>query len=633
MIAEVAFAAPPYGPFDYDISGLAGDNDVALPFRGRRVEVPFGHVRRRGYIIATKEKSSFESTSLKSAIAILDDKPVLGAEHFRLAYVLAGRYMIWPGVFYDLLYPLNLKVTSPLASVGGTCVPPPSCSTPRTSPDGAAPPKITAVCMRFGPRFERYRGIISETLVRGDSVVMIMPAVGDVRYATDYFKEFAPLEWKSDALPSVIAGFFQKISSGGGHLVIGTRRAAFLLPSKLSKIIIERDYDYGHKDGRRPYYVSRDIALAIAAISPDVEAVFGGFVFSSLIFEKILSGQASFSDGEPPEYAKTPFETLMPADFSRSGVVAARLQEYLDGAYAVGRSCVIHAGRKGSFSGYYCRGCSGIIKCPDCDVALSFVEGNDSPDFKCPYCSKSFGAVARCPKCGSSEVKALSSGAGGIASELKRLYPSAKVQVFSSSVTGPGPESTAADFIVTTSPVPPYLISKDIGAVLITDAGLDLAHPEFSAAERSFLRAAQYADFAPNARLLVFPAARLSGAGDIFERGFRDFYSDELEARKELGYPPYGGLAAITLSGKDEKKLFSAAAKIAADLQKIIESEPSAADSEALGPSPGPRSRLKGRFIYKVILKYPRPVASLSEYLRAIHVPSGILAALDTSVL
>lgn len=631
MIVEVAFAAPPYGPFDYDISGLADDNNVASPFHGRRVEVPFGHVRRRGYIVGTKEKSSIGATALKSVLAILDDKPVLGAEHFRLASSLAGRYMTWPGVFYDLLYPLNLKVTSPLASVGG------KGASLNPSPDGSAPPKVTAVCMRFGPRFERYRGIISETLVRGDSVVMVMPAVGDARYAADYFKEFAPLEWKSDALPSAMSGFFQKISSGGGHLVIGTRRAAFLLPSKLSKIIVERDYDYGHKDGRRPYYVSRDIALAIASVAPGVEAVFGGLVFSSLIFEKILSGEASFSDGEPPEYAKTPFETLLPADFSRPGVVAARLQEYLDSTYARGRSSVIHAGRKGSFSGYYCRGCSAIIKCPDCDVALSLVEGNDSPDFKCPYCSKSFGAVARCPKCGSSEVKALSSGAGGIASELKRLYPSAKVQVFSSSPTTnklrSGPEPTDADFIVTTSPISPYLISKEIGAVLITDAGLDLAHPEFSAAERSFLRAAEYADFAPNARLLVFPAARLAGAGDIFERGFRDFYSDELETRKELGYPPYGGLAAVTLSGKNEKKLFSAAEKIVADLKKIIESEPSAAASEALGPSPGPRSRLKGRFIYKVILKYPRPVASLSEYLRAIHVPSGILAALDTSVL
>lgn len=625
MIIEVVFNAPPYGPFDYIVvADFAKDTSNDLSLVGRRVEVPFGRSRRRGYVLKEKQKSAFGESALKSVLSVIDDKPVLDADNLRFAEDMAERCLASPAVFCDFLYPADLRITIPLFSRAAE---PRSAEHSRSTLRKKDRPPVSVVCAKFEERFERYRAIVAETLSRGESALLVMPAVSDVRYALARFADLSPIEWNSSASLSAIESFFGKISSGCGHFIVGTRRAVFLRPSKLSKIIIERDYDYGHKDGRKPYYVSRDAALAAASVINGVEAVFGGLVFSSQIFEMLSSGAAKRTGNMPAEYSASPFETEPPADFSRPSQVSERLSSLLDAAYAVGSSAIIHSGRKGTLSGYYCRACSAIIKCPDCDVALSLVEIKGVADFRCPYCSKTFGASPRCPKCGSSEAKSLSFGAGGMASEIKRLYPAAKVATVSSlsrDVDG----VADADFIVTTAPVPPYLTKKKTFVVAITDAGLDMAHPEFTAAERSFLRAAEYADFAGGARLVVFPASRLAGAGDIFAKSFGDFYAAELSARKELVYPPYGGLAAMTFAGKNEKKVFAAAVKAVEGLAAL------AADGvEALGPSPGPRKRLRGNYIYKVMIKYSAPSEALRNYLLSPRATSGVAANVDAAVL
>lgn len=84
----------------------------------------------------------------------------------------------------------------------------------------------------------------------------------------------------------------------------------------------------------------------------------------------------------------------------------------------------------------------------------------------------------------------------------------------------------------------------------------------------------------------------------------------------------------MTFAGKNEKKVFAAAVRAVEGLNALA-----AEGVEALGPSPGPRKRLRGNYIYKVMIKYSAPSAALRNYLLSGRAASGVVANVDAAVL
>jgi primosomal protein N' (replication factor Y) len=79
------------------------------------------------------------------------------------------------------------------------------------------------------------------------------------------------------------------------------------------------------------------------------------------------------------------------------------------------------------------------------------------------------------------------------------------------------------------------------------------------------------------------------------------FYHQELDFRREAGYPPFTHLAALSLSGTSEKSV-EERANLAARLLSHIKKELSLR-IEILGPAPAPLYRLRGRFRRQILLK------------------------------
>ena len=109
-------------------------------------------------------------------------------------------------------------------------------------------------------------------------------------------------------------------------------------------------------------------------------------------------------------------------------------------------------------------------------------------------------------------------------------------------------------------------------------------------------------------------------AGD--REGFLARESADRQARR---LPPFGRLAALIVSGRDEAPV----QRLARDLAR---SAPRGDGIEVLGPAPAPLSRLRGRYRYRLLLKAARGVRvqrPLRDWLGRVEIPRNLRVQVD----
>ncbi|MCC6155413.1 MAG: primosomal protein N', partial [Candidatus Hydrogenedentes bacterium] len=91
--------------------------------------------------------------------------------------------------------------------------------------------------------------------------------------------------------------------------------------------------------------------------------------------------------------------------------------------------------------------------------------------------------------------------------------------------------------------------------------------------------------------------------------GNRDaFYDTEIAQREATGYPPFGRLAALIVSGAEKHETEGFARKLAA-------ASPLDDSVRVLGPAEAPLAVVRGRYRYRLLIKAPRNF-DLSHFMR-----------------
>jgi primosomal protein N' (replication factor Y) len=138
--------------------------------------------------------------------------------------------------------------------------------------------------------------------------------------------------------------------------------------------------------------------------------------------------------------------------------------------------------------------------------------------------------------------------------------------------------------------------------VISADTSLNL--PDFRAAERTF-------------QLLTQVAGR-SGRGEkkgeviiqtyrpdhysveaAAEQDYEAFYEREMEARRELNYPPFSQLVNLVVSGEDEQEVTGRAEMLAERIRGLEQGE----KVEVLGPAPAPIAKLRKRHRWHMLVR------------------------------
>jgi len=87
------------------------------------------------------------------------------------------------------------------------------------------------------------------------------------------------------------------------------------------------------------------------------------------------------------------------------------------------------------------------------------------------------------------------------------------------------------------------------------------------------------------------------------------FYTNEIELRKSTQYPPFGRLASLLISAREQSSAEGYG-------RRLVAAAPAASQVRILGPAQAPLAVLRGRHRFRVLVKSPRNF-DLSQYLRA----------------
>ena len=306
---------------------------------------------------------------------------------------------------------------------------------------------------------------------------------------------------------------------------------------------------------------------------------------------------------------------------ARGRFIAPRLVEAVSIAVERGEQALLFLNRRGYAPLTLCRTCGFRLQCPHCDAWL--VEHRFRRRLVCHHCGYSLPLPPECPKCEAVDsFAAVGPGVERLEEEVATLFPDSRVLVLSSDLV----ESVERlrqelddvaegrfDIIIGTQLVAKGHHFPKLNLVGIVDADLGLGNGDPRAAERTFQLLHQ----------VMGRAGRTAGQGHgliqthqpehpvmrALISGDRDaFYDAEIALRERDGYPPFGRLAALIVSGGDKHVAESFARKLAS-------AAPADEQVRVLGPAEAPLAVVRGRFRFRLLVKAPRAY-DLSGYLR-----------------
>jgi len=408
---------------------------------------------------------------------------------------------------------------------------------------------------------------------------------------------------------------WNRIRCGLAPVVLGARSAVFAPLNNPGLFVLDEEHEPSYKQEETPRYHARDVALKLAGSNGAV-VMLGSATPSLESFSRTLSGgpyallNLSSRIGNRPLPAVRIVDMRHEGQSGNVGIFSRDMLEAIKDRIDRGEQIILFLNRRGYSTYVVCRDCGQVMKCPHCDISLTYhANGN----LRCHYCNHSLTAPGVCPECGSRHVGYYGTGTQKVEEEIRMFFPGAGVLRMDGDTTsrkGSHGEilrafrEREADILLGTQMVAKGLDLPGVTLVGVINADTSLHMPDFRAAERTFQLITQVAGRAGRGEL----------GGDVLVQTFSpehysircaaghdysEFFRLEMRVRKAMQYPPFVRLARILMTGTDEGEIQAFADKV----RQLMEKESSSESIQYMGPAPAPLARVKDRYRYHIIIK------------------------------
>jgi primosomal protein N' (replication factor Y) len=487
---------------------------------------------------------------------------------------------------------------------------------------------------------EVYFEAVAEIVRRKRQTLILMPEIALTAQFLDRFAArfgVRPAEWHSELSPRRRARTWRAVADGDVAVVVGARSALFLPYADLGLIVVDEEHDgaYKQEDGVR--YHARDMAVVrghgaqipvvLASATPSVETE----VNARRGRYRRLALPERFGGQRLPAIAAIDLTRDKPP---RGRFISPPLAAEVEAALAGGEQALLFLNRRGYAPLTLCRACGFRFACPHCDAWL--VDHRFRRQLVCHHCGFAMPHPAACPKCQAADsFVACGPGVERLEEEVAELFPQARRLVLSSDLVATVERlreelsdiaEGRVDIVIGTQLVAKGHHFPRLNLVGIVDADLGLANGDPRAAERTFQLLHQVAGRAGReagrGRGLLqthqpdHPVMRALVAQDR-----EAFYAAEIAARECVGYPPFGRLASIVISGADKHDT-------QAHARRFAMAAPPREEVRVLGPAEAPLAVVRGRYRFRLLVKSPRSFdlsAYLREWLAAVPKSKGTL--------
>lgn len=423
---------------------------------------------------------------------------------------------------------------------------------------------------------EVYLEIIEAVLKRKQQVIMLIPEIA-LTFQT-VLRFYRRLGERVSVLHSRMSkgeryDQYVRAKNGDIDVIIGPRSALFAPFERLGLIIIDEEHEGSYKSEGSPKYHARETAIERARLQ-GASVILGSATPSLESYYKAEKGEYRlFTMKERAGEGRLPLvhitdlrEELKKGNKSIFGEL---LREKLLARLENGEQSMLFINRRGYAGFVSCRSCGYVVKCPHCDVSLTFhqVGRHREGSLKCHYCGYEAPMPKKCPECGSPYIASFGTGTQKIEELLNREFPGARVLRMDMDTTQgkDGHErilsafmNHKADILVGTQMIVKGHDFPDVTLVGVLAADLSLYAGDFRSSEKTFQLLCQAAGRAGRGRkpgevvIQTYNPEHYS----IVTAGRQDypaFYEQEILYRSMASYPPVSHMLVVFITAREEE--------------------------------------------------------------------------------
>lgn len=464
---------------------------------------------------------------------------------------------------------------------------------------------------------EVYMRMLERVLAEGKQAIVLIPEIA-LTYQTvmRFYGKFGNRVSVLHSKMSAGERFDQmeRAKKGEISVMIGPRSAVFTPFENLGMIVIDEEHEGSYKSELTPKYHAREVAkkrcelsgatLVLGSATPSVESYFKAMQGEYQLLK--LNHRAGESHPSMVEVVDLRSELKA----GNRSVLSSSLREKMKEALEKRQQIMLFLNRRGHTGFISCRSCGHVLKCPHCDVSLTY---HKDRRMRCHYCGYEQGSVKQCPECGSPYIGGFRAGTQQIEEIVRKEFPQARILRMDFDTTRKkGSYETIlesfgkqeADILIGTQMIVKGHDFPKVTVVGVLLADLSLHASDYMAAERTFQLLTQAVGRAGrsalrgNAIIQTYQPehyAVVAASGQDYER----FYDLEIAYRDLMSYPPMSGMLAMLIQSANEELLEKEAEKI-----KTMVMEMEISLLRVTGPTPAVVSKISDIYRRVIYLKH-----------------------------
>ena len=454
-----------------------------------------------------------------------------------------------------------------------------------------------------------YLEIVSEMIKRNKDTIFLVPEISLTPQMVSQFKsrfgDFVAV-LHSSLSEGEKYDEYRKIKSGMVKIVVGARSAVFAPFKNIGAIIIDEEHTNTYKQDSNPKYNAIDIAIERSKYHNSI-VILGSATPSLDSYARAVKGLYKLIElKNRANNKKMPEVEIidMNKEYKKSGIFSKKLMEELLNTIKKQEQAIILLNRRGYSSFITCSNCGYAVKCPNCDITLTYHKS---------YCGYGEKKLDLCPSCKEPSMKNLGIGTERLEEELRQLTNARIVRMDLDTTTKKGSHEKIVeefkngefDILLGTQMITKGLDFPNVTLVAIINADTSLMIPNYRSSENTFQLLTQTAGRCGRAqkegKVIIQTFNPEHYAIELSKRhDYKAFFKEEMDIRRNLAYPPYYYLVYIKIMGKDYEILSQESNKIGNKLKNEL------SNSKILGPTTCSVFKLKGVYRFGIIIKYKK---------------------------
>ncbi len=487
-----------------------------------------------------------------------------------------------------------------------------------------------------------YFEALKQILNKGFQGLIMLPEIGLTNQFEKKFIEFFgiyPAIWHSSISKKKKEIIWSGLINGEIKVVIGARSALFLPFKKLGLIIVDEEHDQSYKQDEGIIYNARDMAISRASFE-NIPINLITAVPSIETYENIKKKKFSVSKlNQRYQNASLPNYEIINLNKVKlekqswiSKDIIKKVKNHLDKKNQV----LFFLNRRG-FSPYvFCKNCLNSFSCPNCSINLVYHRNKNN--LLCHYCGFKTSLQRTCQKDKKCDFIFSGPGVERIFDEVKKIFPSKKIEIFSSDTMNKKSSKIKLEKIVNNEIeilIGTQLISKgfhfpSLNCIVVVDIDLSSQGHDLRGAEKNLQLYHQLSGRAgrsgqPSTIYFQTYNSNINLISDITNKNPEFFLEKEIEIRKKHNLPPFQRFISLILSGENEIRLEKEAFNFKVFLEKKI-------NGKVLGPVSAPIFRIKKKFRIRLLIRGPKTQKlqnSLAKLILKFRFSPGIKLSVD----